>query len=52
MKHLFNAGDIIWNTTSRSSIQYFDGTNWYNLSTEEEIGSTSKSVCRRGNGNT
>jgi|TARA_R110000823_G_scaffold195570_1_gene326827 hypothetical protein len=36
-KHLFNAGDIIWNTT-RKTIQYFDGTNWYNLSTEEEVG--------------
>ena len=36
-KHLFNAGDIIWNTT-RKTIQYFDGTNWYNLSAEEEVG--------------
>tara|TARA_R100000935_G_scaffold21806_1_gene40255 strand:- start:557 stop:922 length:366 start_codon:yes stop_codon:yes gene_type:complete len=40
-KYLFNAGDIIWNTT-RNAIQYFDGTDWYNLSQEEEIGLQSK----------
>ena len=40
-KHLFNAGDIIWNTT-RKTIQYFNGTNWYNLSVEEEVGLQAK----------
>ena len=40
-ENLFNAGDIIWNTT-REVLQYFDGTNWYNLSTEEEIGLQAK----------
>ena len=34
-QNLFNAGDIIWNLT-RETLQYFDGTNWYNLSAEEE----------------
>jgi|TARA_R100000951_G_scaffold3046_4_gene4423 hypothetical protein len=40
-ENLFNAGDIIWNTT-REVLQYFDGTNWYNLSTEEEVGLQAK----------
>lgn len=40
-KHLFDAGDIIWNTT-RKTIQYFNGTNWYNLSVEEEVGLQAK----------
>ena len=34
-QNLFNAGDIIWNLT-RETLQYFDGTNWYNLSEEQE----------------
>jgi|TARA_R110000737_G_scaffold166883_1_gene193824 hypothetical protein len=40
-ENLFNAGDIIWNTT-RKTIQYFNGTNWYNLSVEEEVGLQAK----------
>ena len=40
-QNLFNAGDIIWNLT-RETLQYFDGTNWYNLSTEEEVGLQAK----------
>ena len=40
-ENLFNAGDIIWNLT-RETLQYFNGTNWYNLSVEEEVGLQAK----------
>ena len=40
-QNFFLAGDIIWNIT-RETIQYFDGTNWHNLSVEEEVGLQAK----------